>query len=90
MVIMVVHNRNRFYNIFSMYNNVPGDIATIWLKLRRSVQGSLLYSTNSVAVYPEGSEGSHSCTFSNPIQQIKKWQKKLSLALVVVSIQLIV
>jgi len=39
METMVIHNRNRFYNIFLIYNNVPGDIATIWLKLRRSVQG---------------------------------------------------
>jgi hypothetical protein len=29
MVTMVVHNRNRFYNTFLIYNNVPGDIATI-------------------------------------------------------------
>jgi len=37
METMVVHNRNRFYNIFLIYNNVPGDIATIWLKLRRTL-----------------------------------------------------
>ena len=29
MVTMVAHNKNRFYNIFLTYNNVPGDIATI-------------------------------------------------------------
>ena len=29
MVTMVVHIRNRFYNISLIYNNVPGDIATI-------------------------------------------------------------
>ena len=81
MVTMVAHNRNRFYNIFLTYNNVPGDIATIWLKLRRSVHGSIRYSTNSVAVYPERSEGSQpiaigSCTFSNSIQQIRRCQTK--------------
>ena len=76
MVTMVAHNRNRFYNIFLIYNNVPGDIATIWLKLRRSVHSSIRYSTNSVAVYPERSEGSHSCTFSNSIQQIRRCQTK--------------
>ena len=42
MVTMVAHNRNRFYNIFLIYNNVPGDIATIWLKLRRTLVRSVI------------------------------------------------
>ena len=42
MVTMAAHNRNRFYNIFLIYNNVPGDIATIWLKLRRTLIRSVI------------------------------------------------
>jgi len=39
---MVTHNKNRFYNIFLIYNNVPADIATIWLKLRRTLVRSVI------------------------------------------------
>ena len=40
--------------------------------------------------YYQASVVSLTCTFSNPIQQIKKWQKKLYLVLVVDSILRIV
>ena len=42
MVTMVVHNKNRFYNTFLIYNNVPGDIATIELSLCHSLLRSVI------------------------------------------------
>ena len=41
---MGVHNRNRFYNIFLIYNQVPGNIGTIKLLLRCT----LFASSNSI------------------------------------------
>ena len=42
MVTMLAHNKNRFYNIFLIYNYRPGDIATIQLKLRRTLIRSVI------------------------------------------------
>ena len=48
----------------------PGRSATMELPLRRSVRGSVRLLSTSVAVYPERSEGPHSSTFRNSIQQL--------------------
>jgi len=55
----------------------PGRSATIELPLRRSVQGSVRFSSISVAVYPERSEGSHSSTFGISARQIRNLKSKI-------------